>query len=126
MKNRTNGFTLLEVMVALAVFAVVSVAVIRTAVRTVDQTIGLQDRIQAQWIAENQLNEIRALERSPENYPPTRTRVFDVTQAGRTWQVTLAVKNTENEDIRRIEIEVADEDAPDYTISRLVGFVGKY
>ena len=57
--RRAAGFTLLEVMIALAVFAVVSAALVRNAAVAVRQTTIIEDRSLGIWVAENQLSQMR-------------------------------------------------------------------
>jgi len=64
--RRTDGFTLLEVMVALAIFATLSVALYSAAGHIAGNSAGLTERSLAQWLADNRLNELRAGMRAPE------------------------------------------------------------
>ena len=57
--SRNRAFTLVEVMVALAVVAIAVPALLLTLSQQIDGTRYLQDRIQAQWIAANRLAELR-------------------------------------------------------------------
>ena len=54
-----RGFTLLEVLVALAVFAVLAVAVTTASQLILVQSHGLEQRLLASWIADNHLTELR-------------------------------------------------------------------
>lgn len=53
-----RGFTLLEVMVALAVFATLSAAVFSASQFVLSRGAALEERLFATWIADNQLNEL--------------------------------------------------------------------
>ena len=53
-----RGFTLLEVMVALAVFAILSAAVFSASQFVLSRGAALEERLFATWIADNQLNEL--------------------------------------------------------------------
>jgi general secretion pathway protein I len=53
------GFTLLEIMVALAIFATLAAAVLSASQYVVSQTGAVEQRLFAAWLADNQLNELR-------------------------------------------------------------------
>jgi general secretion pathway protein I len=56
---RMGGFTLLEIMVALAIFATLAAAVLSASQYVVKQTGGAEERLFAAWLADNRLNELR-------------------------------------------------------------------
>ena len=57
--RRSGGFTLVEVLVALAIVGVALGAVLRTLGVGVDGVLGMRERSLAQWAAENRLAELR-------------------------------------------------------------------
>ena len=85
-------------------------------------TVGrLRNQTLAAWVAENRLNEA-LLER---DWPEEGSERGMAEMAGRQWQWQLRVINTEDEDLRRLEVEVRldpDDQAAD---ARLVGFKGR-
>ncbi|MET3456869.1 type II secretion system minor pseudopilin GspI [Pseudomonas kilonensis] len=54
-----RGFTLLEVMIALAIFATLAAAVLSASQFVLKQSAGLEDRLFGAWLADNQLSELR-------------------------------------------------------------------
>ena len=124
--NKQSGFTLLEVMIALAVFAVVSAALVRNAAVAVRQTSQLIDRATGVWVAENHLNALRMAPRNAENYPSPGIQRYPITMADRDWLLVVDTQTTENETMRRIYIEVFVEDDEDAAVADLTGFVGQY
>ncbi|MBV7525143.1 type II secretion system protein I [compost metagenome] len=54
-----GGFTLLEIMVALAVFATLAAAVLSASQYAVKQRNAVETRLFAAWLADNRLNELR-------------------------------------------------------------------
>ncbi|WP_392893579.1 type II secretion system minor pseudopilin GspI [Pseudomonas migulae] len=58
-KARMGGFTLLEIMVALAVFSTLAAAVLSASQYVVKQTGAIEERLFAAWLADNHLNELR-------------------------------------------------------------------
>ncbi|MEJ6684003.1 MAG: type II secretion system minor pseudopilin GspI [SAR86 cluster bacterium] len=127
MRNRrTAGFTLLEVMIALAVFAVVSAALVRNAAVAVRQTTIIQDRSLGIWVAENQLSQMRIQVRDADNYPAPGTNRYAVNLADRDWEVVVKIAATENADVRRVGVEVFAAQQPDQALADLAGFLGRY
>ena len=57
--RRMRGFTLLEIMVALAIFSTLAAAVLSASQYVVKQTAAVEERLFAAWLADNQLNELR-------------------------------------------------------------------
>ena len=66
---RLRGFTLVEVMVALAIFTVVAVTLVKTATLSVRHAGLIEDRSTAWWLAENEITRLRLMERTDENFP---------------------------------------------------------
>ncbi len=108
-----NGFTLIEVMVALAVIALGLAAVIKTVTSTTNNTIYLRDKTFAYWVAQNQLAELEVLENSPaKGFTDGEEKL-----AGLTWYWTRKVDATEDPDTNRVEVSVRkdkDKSAQNY------------
>lgn len=99
---RSRGFTLLEVLVALAILAVAMAALIRGAASQTDAFAGLRERSIAGWVAENALAELRL----QDSLPPTGVRQGTTRMAGREWAWRAEVSDTPAVGIRRVRIEV--------------------
>jgi len=124
--KRGRGFTLIEIMIALAIFAVVSAALIRNASLTVQQTGMIRERTLAWWVAENHLNELRSAPRTEQNYPSIGRDRVSVRMADRDWELLVEVKETENKNMRRIEITAYNENDLEAALVTLSGFLGRY
>ena len=59
MNRRHRGFTLLEVLIALAVISIGLLALGRSAAQQVTIQAGLQERTMALWVADNVITEVR-------------------------------------------------------------------
>ena len=123
---RDRGFTLVEVMIALAVFAVVSAALVKSASFSLLQTDTLRERGIAELIARNRLSELRAAPRQDSTFRSPSIDRERVTMAGRDWELIVTTESTENELMRRINVQVAREDDPDSVVAELTGFLGRY
>ncbi|NWB97331.1 type II secretion system minor pseudopilin GspI [Pseudomonas gingeri] len=95
-----SGFTLLEVMIALAIFALLSATVLSASQFVVQQSGTLQERLFATWLADNQLNELRL--KAPPAKGRQQQRVgFDQ----REWRLEQVV--TQASDPRLLKVEIA-------------------
>lgn len=117
--RRLRGFTLLEVLVAMAIASLALLALFSGAAATVRTTDVLRDRTYANLVATNVLAELRARGSWPE--PGTISGTAE--QAGRTWRWRSVVTTTEDADLRRLDISV--EDADGARAGTLIGFVGR-
>lgn len=114
---RPKGFTLVEVLVALAILAIALAAVMRTVAQSIDLTAGLRDRTIALGIAQDQL----ALHYLKRDWPSLDTFTGTSEQAGRTWHWQQRVVSTPIDDFRRVEIDVRNEQ--DEVMAQLIGFL---
>ena len=122
---RDKGFTLIEVMVALAVFAVVSVALVGNSTSTLRQAGIIQGRTVATWLAEDELTTLRMRRRTEENFPDLGTNRDLVEIAGVEWDIETEIESTENDYVRRVTVRIYRDSAEELT-SELIGFLGRY
>jgi general secretion pathway protein I len=120
LKSHARGFTLLEVLVALAVVAIGLLA----AFSQLDQTAGtaarLRDKTFAHWVAQDRLTQLRLLDAE---FPPVGTTSDEVPMGGADWKYTQKVSVVQDASLRRVDIEVALAGRPDRVLTRLTGFV---
>ncbi len=101
--KRARGFTLLEVLVALAIFAMVAASVLSASARSSQNASRLEDKTLAMWIADNRLNELQ-LEQTP---PSSGRNQGELEFAGRRWEWRTQVDSTAEQDMRRVIVWVA-------------------
>lgn len=101
--NRPDGFTLLEVMAALAVVAFALAALWKGLSQGIVVTQGVPDRVVARWVAQNRL----VLRQARNDWPPTRTFRHEDEMAGRTWYVVEQVEQSEEPLMRRVTVSVS-------------------
>lgn len=114
-----RGFTLVEVLVALAIVAVTLGAGLRAAGALTDSAQRLADVTAAQWCADNALTNLRLARQFP-----GADSEFDCAQLGREFHGRLLSLPTPNPNFRRVEAVIVDEQA--YVLVRLVTVVGRY
>ena len=119
--QRARGFTLLEVMVALAIVSIGLIAVFNGIIQMAHSTSTLRERAQADWIAMNMISQIRI----SGDFPDVGSFDGSTEFAGREWRWEAAIAETGVTDLRRIDMSVAYEDLPDDAITIMAGFVSR-
>lgn len=100
-----RGFTLLEVLVALAIFALVAASVLTASARSVGTAARLEDKTLAMWVADNRLAELQLAETPPADGRDQGQVEF----AGRRWQWQSEIQATSEPAMRRVSLWVAAE-----------------
>jgi general secretion pathway protein I len=103
--SSTGGFTLIEVLVALAIVAVALGAGFKAAGALANNAQRLADVSAAQWCADNQLTNLKLAKQ----FPGVGDSEFSCNQFGRTFRGQLAVRPTPNPNFRRVDANIADE-----------------
>lgn len=117
-----RGFTLIEVVVALAIVGIGMLAVFKTIGDTINNVDELRDRSLAQWIADNRITEMRV----SGEMPSVEETAGELDFAGRHWHWVTKVSQTQVLGLRRIDVSVRrDSDAEGTAIVTLAGFIGQ-
>jgi general secretion pathway protein I len=113
------GFTLLEVVVALAVVTLGIIAGFNLVVQISAGSLHMKERTLAGWIASNEITRLRL----SGEFPEVSQFDGDVEFAGSNYRWRATVSETGVEDLRRIDMDVAYADNPDQVIGRSTGFI---
>ncbi|CAI3106043.1 Type II secretion system protein I [Acinetobacter calcoaceticus] len=99
---KSKGFTLLEVMVALAIFAVAAVALTKVAMQYTQSTSNAILRTKAQFVA---MNEVALMEINQEWLQGTQSK--QVTSQGETWQIDKSAESTISPNVQKVDLQVS-------------------
>lgn len=116
---RPQGFTLIEVLVALAVISVALLASMRAAGQSTSGVDDLRSRMLAGWVAENRLAEYRARE----EWLPLGIRRGTARQGSIEFTWREEITTTPNPAFRRVDIFVHKSTEESRSLAHLAGFV---
>lgn len=109
-RPKTAGFTLVEVLVALAILAIALAAVLRAMGQAIDLSTDLRERTLALWVAEERAT-AHQLKR---DFPALDTTEGTMEFGGREWRWRERVSAVvQIADLRRIDIEIRAGSSPD-------------
>ncbi|HVA54438.1 MAG TPA: type II secretion system minor pseudopilin GspI [Gammaproteobacteria bacterium] len=120
-RQTVRGFTLMEVLIALAVLAIGMIAVIGTAGTSTRLAAELKDETFAHWVAMNELTRLRLAA----SWPDVGTQKGEADMAGQQWHWQATISTTSDPDLLRADIDVSNALAPDTVVSSLTGFIGR-
>ncbi len=116
----SNGFTLIEMMVAMAVLAVGMGAIIKAAAENASNSAYLRDREVARWIATDKLTELQITSPWGSNTKPKG----EVEMFNQTWYWQARIRKVQDPDLRRVDIEVRRKKNSDAYVYSIAGFIG--
>jgi general secretion pathway protein I len=116
-RNRLQGFTLVEVLVALTIVGVALLAGLKASGALTLHAQRQSDMLLGQLCAENALQEIRLSRQMPGVGETSRECV----QAGQTFALTLNVQPTPNPNFVRVDAQVRTADEPVLRLSTIMG-----
>ncbi|HEX9811699.1 MAG TPA: type II secretion system minor pseudopilin GspI [Burkholderiales bacterium] len=117
-KANYRGFTLVEVLVALAVLAIALAAVLRAMGQAIDLSTDLRERTVALWAAQERATDHRLRN----DWPALDTTEGKMKFGEREWRWHENVSKTPLDEMRRLEIEIRAPDSPDI-LGRLTVFL---
>lgn len=104
-QSASAGFTLIEVLVAVAIVAVALAAGSRAAGALLNNTDRLGQISTAQWCADNELNDMKLAKR----FPDVGDSTIDCWQFNTMYHIQMKVQGTPNPNFRRVDLAVQDE-----------------
>ncbi len=117
-----RGFTLLEVLVALAVLAIALASLIKGVGGSASNEAYLRDKTLAHWVAMN----VVAEQQLAEKWPSKGKKQGTETMGGHEWFWRYEITETFDEDVRRLDVKVrANDDSDSSPLANMAAFLPK-
>ncbi len=114
---RQAGFSLMEVLVALAVLAIAMAALVESAGSFTSNQAYLENKTLAHWVALDQLTLLRT-----NDNPSLGSQEGEQEMAGRIWRWNLLLSSTPDPDVMKAEVTVKQENS-ETVFAMLTGYV---
>lgn len=118
---RCDGFTLLEILLAMAIFAIAGVAIMQASGGHIRALSQLEEHTLAAMVANNQLQQAML----SKQWPPRELEQGEVSMGNRDWLWQLKASTVPDADLRQLQLEVRLAQQPDLLVYQLVTFVGR-
>ncbi len=116
-----KGLTLLEVMVALLIFAITGTAILKAASDHLSSVGQIEEVTMANWVANNRLNQLQLY--TP--WPPKNNVKGSAEFADRTWYWQQSVTKTNDNDLRAVTIYVGLDANYNNSVTSVTTFMAK-
>lgn len=120
-KRRCRGFTLLEILIALAILTIAFASIITVSANQSVNVAYLRDKTLAHWLAMNQMTELQI----NNQWPSTGKQQGDAEMGLHKWHWVRTITKTPDERVRQIEIAIYRERGAEQAVTRLVSFLSQ-
>lgn len=118
---KQQGMTLLEVMVALLIFALTGSAILKAAGDHLSNVGQVEAVTFANYVASNRLNQLQI----DNTWPPKNNLKGEMSMAERTWYWQQNVVKTNDDDLRAVTVKVGLEQDYSDSVTSVTTFVAK-
>ena len=120
-RHQSTGFTLIEVMISMAIFSIVGLSLLSTSSSTLNGTRRIEQQALANWVASNQLVEVKL----SKQWPPKNNQKGKVTLADTQWYWSQKVLKTTDDTMKAVVVEVRQQEKDKQAITSLTTYVVK-
>jgi len=114
-----QGMTLIEVMVALAIFAVAALSIVNMTGEHIRSLTYLEQKNVGLWIANNHLTQINL----DDKFPALGTKNGKLEYAGITWFWQQKVIKTADPKFRSVNVRILTEEKSEYAVAELTTYM---
>ena len=118
--KKTTGFTLVEILVALAILSISLSSVLYVINQNTNNLIYLKNKTFAHWVAMNKVAEFRV---NPVLIQNSRRLSGRYTIAQREWEWTAQLIHTEDKDLNKLNIDVYSAEDSKIKLATLTSFI---
>ena len=118
---KRNGFTLLELMVAMAIFATAGLAIMQASSSHIRAITQIEDMTMASFIANNQMQ----LALLDTEWPGKEKSQGQIELANRLWLWQQQISKLTDDDLRLVQIQVSLAETPQDVLYSLQSYKGK-
>jgi general secretion pathway protein I len=119
--SRDGGFTLLEILIALAILSIAFASIITVAANQSVNVSYLRDKTLAHWVAMNQITELQISNK----WPATGKQQGDEEMGLHKWHWQRTVSQTPDDRVRKMEIAVFRNRGDNESVVRLISFLSQ-
>jgi general secretion pathway protein I len=119
--SHSRGFTLFEILIALAILAIAMGAITKMASRQSLNTAHLVDKTFAHWLAMNKMTELQLTAQ----WPSKGKQEGDEEMGPRSWHWVRTVSETPDDRVRRVEISIYLEKSDPSPVTTLTSFLSQ-
>lgn len=121
MGRSAAGFTLLEILVALAIIATAVAAIVAGVSGYVANAAHLRDRTLAQWVVMNKIAEMQLAD----EWPAPGTRRGETLMANHEWSWRVDIVTTDDPDVLRLDVAAYAATDSDSALAEAVAYLGR-
>jgi general secretion pathway protein I len=111
MRPKSNGFTLIEILIALTIIAIALAASMRGLALSTEAAVETKTRTLATWVAQNRVALAQAMVLTQGTLPAIATTQNTVEMAGQQFKVDETVTESPNKAFRKFNVKVSAKQA---------------